>query len=675
MTLHTRLGCRACRSRPARGAGSRSSPSRSSWRASTSSSSTSRSRESERTSRRERRRAVVVPQRLRDRVRRAARARSASGSTRRPPARVPRRARGLRPWARRCRARAVGRAARRGARRPGGGRRRCSPRRRWACCSRAPSARAPRRDRRLGGARRVVRRLGPPLGGLLVELQLATGSSSSTCRSGSSASRPSAGASQRSATRPAALPDWHRRRVLAVACVGLLALGLAQAPDWGWDWRSLGCLGGRRSCGRARCWWRAPGATSSRSWRSTCCARRRSRWRASRRSSSSPASPGCCSATCSSSPASGATRSLQAGLAFAPGPMLAATSAALSRRLADRIGSPALLGVPGGVLFALGASFTCVCRPTRTTSATSSPGSVMTGLGVGLSLPALTGSALLAVPGPALATGVATTTAFRQIGGALGVAIFVAVHGTPGPAECSTRSTAASWSSALRDRRGGRAGDPDAPAARDALRGAPAGARPASSRRARQLTARAVRRDARLGGVRTPMSATMPPSATRQAAISRPVRKADVRRRARRRPQPRALGRRQRRRVDGAERPLTRLRDDRRGLPVHPDALQVRVQRGRELRGDHGADRRRREQPRHARDRVVDARSDPGVALVGVRQHAAVSGATVIDRPSEKTSGAGQHSVRKSTSGAMRISSSRPAAATSGPKPMKQRGP
>ena len=29
----------------------------------------------------------------------------------------------------------------------------------------------------------------------------------------------------------------------------------------------------------------------------------------------------------------------------------------------------------------------------------------------------------------------ATSTAFRQIGGALGVATFVAVHGTPGPGE------------------------------------------------------------------------------------------------------------------------------------------------------------------------------------------------------------------------------------------------
>ena len=126
---------------------------------------------------------------------------------------------------------------------------------------------------------------------------------------------------------------------------------------------------------------------------------------------------------------------LQAGLAFAPGPMLAAVSAALSGRVADRIGSPALLGVPGGILFALGASFYLRLPADPDYLGHFLPGSILTGTGVGLCLPALTGSALLAVPGPALATGVATSTAFRQIGGALGVATFVAVHGTPGPGE------------------------------------------------------------------------------------------------------------------------------------------------------------------------------------------------------------------------------------------------
>jgi len=115
--------------------------------------------------------------------------------------------------------------------------------------------------------------------------------------------------------------------------------------------------------------------------------------------------------------------------------MLAAISAALSGRVADRIGSPALLGVPGGILFALGASFYLRLPADPDYLGHFLPGSILTGTGVGLSLPALTASALLAVPGPALATGVATSTAFRQIGAALGVATWVAVHGTPGPGE------------------------------------------------------------------------------------------------------------------------------------------------------------------------------------------------------------------------------------------------
>ena len=113
----------------------------------------------------------------------------------------------------------------------------------------------------------------------------------------------------------------------------------------------------------------------------------------------------------------------------------------------------------------------------------------------------------------------------------------------------------------------------------------------------------------------------MPPRATRHAAISRPVRKADsdaalVASRSCAR-----SGRRKRRRVDGAERPLARLRDDRRRPSVHTDPFEARVERGGELRGDHGADRCGREQAGDAGDRVVDRRGDPGVALVGVREH------------------------------------------------------
>jgi EmrB/QacA subfamily drug resistance transporter len=221
--------------------------------------------------------------------------------------------------------------------------------------------------------------------------------------------------------------------VLAVACVGLLALGLAQGPDWGWDWRVLVSLAGAVVAGAL---------LVARSRRHLEPVLALDLLRSPTFSLASLATflffagfAGLLLGNVLFLTGVWGYSSLRAGLAFAPGPMLAAVSAALSGRVADHIGSPALLGVPGGILFALGASFYLRLPADPHYLSHFLPGSILTGTGVGLCLPALTGSALLAVPAPALATGVATTTAFRQIGGALGVATFVAVHGTPGPGE------------------------------------------------------------------------------------------------------------------------------------------------------------------------------------------------------------------------------------------------
>ena len=59
------------------------------------------------------------------------------------------------------------------------------------------------------------------------------------------------------------------------------------------------------------------------------------------------------------------------------------------------------------------------------------------------------------------------------------------------------------------------------------------------------------------------------------------------------------------------------------GLPSRRERGDVEplVQRAGELGRDHGAERGDAEQPRHAGDRVVDARGDPGVLFVGVGEH------------------------------------------------------
>jgi MFS family permease len=55
------------------------------------------------------------------------------------------------------------------------------------------------------------------------------------------------------------------------------------------------------------------------------------------------------------------------------------------------------------------------------------------GMGVGLAIPSITGVATAALPPTRFATGTALVGMSRQIGAALGVAVLVAIVGTPAP--------------------------------------------------------------------------------------------------------------------------------------------------------------------------------------------------------------------------------------------------
>ena len=121
---------------------------------------------------------------------------------------------------------------------------------------------------------------------------------------------------------------------------------------------------------------------------------------------------------------------LEAGFGFAPGPAMAAICAAVSGRLADRFG-PAVIGAPGGVLFALGTAWFVGLVADPDYLGQYLPGMLIGGAGVGLILPSFTASAVMAVPQAQLATGIANETMFRQIGAALGIATWVALFGTP----------------------------------------------------------------------------------------------------------------------------------------------------------------------------------------------------------------------------------------------------
>jgi NTE family protein len=125
---------------------------------------------------------------------------------------------------------------------------------------------------------------------------------------------------------------------------------------------------------------------------------------------------------------------LQAGLALTAGPVVAVVVAGPASRLAQRIGPRPVL-VAGG-LFWGGAVLWFVERVGLTPDFTGAwlPGMVLLGIGAGAVFPTLSGTAVAAAPGQRFATATGMNSVARQIGAALGVAIVVAIIGTPAQA-------------------------------------------------------------------------------------------------------------------------------------------------------------------------------------------------------------------------------------------------
>ncbi|HEY2354334.1 MAG TPA: MFS transporter [Gaiellaceae bacterium] len=122
---------------------------------------------------------------------------------------------------------------------------------------------------------------------------------------------------------------------------------------------------------------------------------------------------------------------LRAGLALTPGPVAAAATAPFAGRLAARIG-PGAVGAVGSTLFAASAfMFVEYVGAGHSYATIFLPVMVLGGIGVGFALPAFTIAATRTLAPSLLATGIGAQSMFRQIGGALGVAAFVAILGTP----------------------------------------------------------------------------------------------------------------------------------------------------------------------------------------------------------------------------------------------------
>jgi EmrB/QacA subfamily drug resistance transporter len=122
----------------------------------------------------------------------------------------------------------------------------------------------------------------------------------------------------------------------------------------------------------------------------------------------------------------------RAGLAITPGPLLVVVTAIISGRLAARVGHRPFL--VGGALLYAGSGLWFLLVPGLTPDYLHQwlPGVVMSGIGVGLVLPSLSGAAVNKLPADQYAVGSAVNQATRQIGAVLGVAITVLLLGHAG---------------------------------------------------------------------------------------------------------------------------------------------------------------------------------------------------------------------------------------------------
>jgi MFS family permease len=122
---------------------------------------------------------------------------------------------------------------------------------------------------------------------------------------------------------------------------------------------------------------------------------------------------------------------LEAGLAITPGPLLVAVLSGPSGRLAARLGYGPVL-VAGGLTFGAGLLFFITTAGVDAHYVTHwLPGTLLVGVGVALSFPVLSAAAVAGLPQERFGIGGAINQTARQIGAVLGVAILIAVIGTP----------------------------------------------------------------------------------------------------------------------------------------------------------------------------------------------------------------------------------------------------
>jgi EmrB/QacA subfamily drug resistance transporter len=124
---------------------------------------------------------------------------------------------------------------------------------------------------------------------------------------------------------------------------------------------------------------------------------------------------------------------LATGLAIAPGPLMVPLFAfVVAGRLTARLGAGIVIAA-GATIFAAGAAWWALAIglvPNYVSDMLG--GMVLTGIGVGLTLPTLMATGASSLPPHSFATGSAVINMVRQIGLAIGVAVLIAILGSPG---------------------------------------------------------------------------------------------------------------------------------------------------------------------------------------------------------------------------------------------------
>jgi EmrB/QacA subfamily drug resistance transporter len=122
---------------------------------------------------------------------------------------------------------------------------------------------------------------------------------------------------------------------------------------------------------------------------------------------------------------------LQAGLAVTPGPLVVALVSGPAGRAASRVGFRRVL-LAGFSVFVLGLVWFATRVGTQHDYVTTwLPGTLIIGLGIGMTLPVLSAAAVSSLHPNRFAVGSAVNQTARQIGGAFGVALLVVILGTP----------------------------------------------------------------------------------------------------------------------------------------------------------------------------------------------------------------------------------------------------